>query len=103
MFSFASDCHGPKTKSLFLLADFWSFGVRQNRLGVWVKKFLENLPQMINRNVDQIIYCYGEYQPIFDEIRQNMPEIQFYEGFPDVKGITDPYFHTLMIIDDLQN
>ena len=32
-----------------------------------------------------------------------MPEIQFYEGFPDVKGITDPSFHTLMIIDDLQN
>ena len=58
---------------------------------------------MINRNVDQIIYCYGEYQPIFDEIRQNMPEIQFYEGFPDVKGITDPSFHTLMINDDLQN
>ena len=58
---------------------------------------------MINRNVDQIMYCYGEYQPIFDEIRQNMPEIQFYEGFPDVEGITDPSFHTLMIIDDLQN
>jgi hypothetical protein len=58
---------------------------------------------MINRNVDQIIYCYGEYQPIFDEIRQNMPEIQFYEGCPDVKGITDPSFHTLMIIDDLEN
>jgi ABC-type dipeptide/oligopeptide/nickel transport system ATPase component len=90
----------PKLKACFCLQISGPSGSGKT---VWVKKFLENLPQMINRNVDQIIYCYGEYQPIFDEIRQNMPEIQFYEGFPDVKGITDPSFHTLMIIDDLRN
>jgi ABC-type dipeptide/oligopeptide/nickel transport system ATPase component len=90
----------PKLKACFCLQISGPSGSGKT---VWVKKFLENLPQMINRNVDQIMYCYGEYQPIFDEIRQNMPEIQFYEGFPDVEGITDPSFHTLMIIDDLQN
>jgi ABC-type dipeptide/oligopeptide/nickel transport system ATPase component len=90
----------PKLKACFCLQISGPSGSGKT---VWVKKFLENLPQMINRKVDQIIYCYGEYQPIFDEIRQNMSDIQFYEGFPDVKGITDPSFHTLMIIDDLQN
>ncbi len=70
---------------------------------VWVKKFLENVAQMIDQKVDQIIYCYGEYQPIFDEIRQSVPDIQFFEGFPDIKSRTDPSFHTLMVIDDLQN
>ncbi|CAB4020088.1 Hypothetical predicted protein, partial [Paramuricea clavata] len=71
---------------------------------VWVKKFLENIDKMIDRKVEyQILYCYGEWQPIFEEIRQNIPQIQFFEGFPDVKSMTDPSFHTVMIIDDLQN
>ena len=71
---------------------------------VWVKKFLENLDKMIDRKVDQILYCYGEWQPAyFCEIRQNIPQIQFFEDFPDVKSMTDPSFHTVMIIDDLQN
>jgi ABC-type dipeptide/oligopeptide/nickel transport system ATPase component len=70
---------------------------------VWVKKFLENIDKMIDRKVDQILYYYGEWQLIFDEIRQNIPQIQFFEGFPDVKSMTDPSFHTVMTIDDLQN
>ena len=68
---------------------------------MWVKKLLENLSLMLDRRVDKIIYCYGEYQPIFEEMRQSQPSIQFIEGFPDIKNMTDPSYHTLLVVDDL--
>ena len=49
------------------------------------------------------MFCYSESQKIYEEIRQQLPHIQFYEGFPQIKDFTDPSFHTLMVIDDLQN
>ena len=38
---------------------------------------------MIDKKVEQIIYCYCEYQPIFQEIEKRT-QIQFIEGFPAV-------------------
>ena len=90
----------PRLRSYFCLQISGPSGSGKT---VWVKKLLENVDYMIDKKVEQIIYCYGEYQPIFQEIQTKLPQIQFIEGFPDVKSITDPSFHTLMIIDDLQN
>ena len=90
----------PRLRSCFCLQISGPSGSGKT---VWVKKLLENVDYMIDKKVEQIIYCYGEYQPIFQEIQTKLPQIQFIEGFPDVKSITDPSFHTLMIIDDLQN
>ena len=58
---------------------------------------------MLDHKVDKIIYCYGEYQPTYEEMRQSQPSIQFIEGFPDIENMTDSSYHTLLIIDDLQN
>jgi hypothetical protein len=55
---------------------------------------------MMSPPPDQIIFCYGEYQPIFREY----PEVQFVDGLPDMSA---PQFngqkHTLLIIDDLMS
>ena len=40
-------------------------------------KIVGNLSDMIDRVVDRLLYCYGEYQPIFEEIRQNLFRIRF--------------------------
>ena len=69
----------------------------------WVKKILENVDQLIDHKVEKILFCYAESQKIYEEIRQQLPRIQFYEGFPQIKDLTDPSFHTLMVIDDLKN
>ena len=90
----------PKLKACFCLQ---ISGLSGSGKTVWVKKFLENADKMIDRKVDQIIYCFGENQPIYEEMLQKLPHIQFYEGFPQIKDLTDPSFHTLMVIDDLQN
>jgi ABC-type dipeptide/oligopeptide/nickel transport system ATPase component len=90
----------PKLKACFCLQ---ISGLSGSGKTVWVKKFLENADKMIDRKVDQIIYCFGENQPIYEEMLQKLPHIQFYEGFLQIKDLTDPSFHTLMVIDDLQN
>ena len=37
--------------------------------------------------VHRIIYCYGIYQPLFDTMKKDVPNIEFYEGI-----ITDFFF-----------
>ena len=50
------------------------------------------------------MFCYSESQKIYEEISTTqLPHVQFYEGFPQIKDLTDPSFHTLMVIDNLQN
>ena len=70
---------------------------------VWVKILLENVDYMIDKKVEQIIYCYGEYQPIFQEIQKNFRRFSSYRGVSWLKKLNGSVFHTLMVIDDLQN
>lgn len=51
---------------------------------------------MINPAPDNIVYCYGEYQQIFN----NYPYVTFSEGLPDISQF-DGKRSTLLIIDDL--
>ena len=57
----------PRLRSCFCLQISGPSGSGKT---VWVKKLLENVDYMIDKKVEQIIYCYGEYQPIFQEIKK---------------------------------
>ena len=46
----------------------------------------------------KILYCYGEYQPIFP----NYPNVVFNEGLPDMTQF-DGKESVLLVIDDLMN
>ena len=52
---------------------------------------------MIQPPPENIVYCYGEYQPIFNEY----PYVTFNEGLPDVSQFDGK--PTLLIIDDLMS
>ena len=68
----------------------------------FVKRLLENADVMINPSPLNIVYCYGQYQPLYDEMKRNIPNINFIEGFPeDVNTYFDPRQPSLLIIDDL--
>ena len=67
----------PRLKACFCLQIAALSGYRKT---VWVKKFLENVGRVVDRKVDEIVYCYGEYQPLFDEMQQMLPQIQFIVG-----------------------
>ena len=36
---------------------------------------------------DKILYCYGIYQPLFDQMRKDVPNLSFHHGLPDVEDI----------------
>jgi len=57
----------------------------------WVLKLVQNALQMIDPLPSRIHYCYGEYQPIFDNYRQ-MTDSMFDGSQP-----------TMLIIDDLMS
>ena len=52
---------------------------------VWTKKLL--LSSLIQPSPERIVWCYGQWQPLYDNIRKEIPRIEFVNGIPDhLKG-----------------
>ena len=64
----------------------------------FVFRLIKQANQMIDPPPEHIVYCYGEFQPIFAEF----PDVEFNEGLPDVSRF-DGRKRVLLIIDDLMN
>jgi hypothetical protein len=60
--------------------------------------FIKEANKMIHPPPENIVYCYGEYQPIFN----NYPYVTFNEGLPHIDQF-DGKQPTLLIIDDLMS
>jgi hypothetical protein len=65
---------------------------------VFTFKLIKQASKIIYPAPEKIVYCYGEFQPIFCEY----PQITFNEGLPDVAQF-DGKQSTLLIIDDLMS
>ena len=63
---------------------------------VFVRKFLDKLHDMVVPVPEEIIWCYGEWQPFHTE----MSGIKFIEGLPDMDQWQDNK-RRLVVIDDL--
>lgn len=51
-----------------------------------------------------ILYCYGIYQPLFDEMQKVIPNITFHKGLPAMELIekyTEDRHHKILVCDDL--
>ena len=54
------------------------------------------------RASDNIIWCYGIYQPAYDDMSTCIPNITFVQGVPsDLESIIGPSIRNLVVIDDL--
>ena len=65
----------------------------------WTNKLLSN--NMFTQPVSSVLYCYGVWQDYFEKM--NIPNIEFYEGLPDldkIKSLNDGKFHVI-VLDDL--
>ena len=59
---------------------------------------------MIDGAPENIIWCYGMYQPACDEMRKSIPNISFLEGVPgDMETQINPSIQNLVVIDDLMH
>ena len=68
----------------------------------FVKHLLESREEMSNGAPQNIIWCYGIYQPAYDEMLRTIPTINFVEGVPgNLQEMIDPSIRNLVVIDDL--
>jgi hypothetical protein len=65
---------------------------------VFTFRFIREATELISPQVDKIMYCYGEYQPVFNEY----PDVVFHEGLPDISQF-DGQHKILLILDDLMS
>ena len=70
----------------------------------FVKCLLESGEDLIEGAPENIIWCYGIYQPAYDEMQRNIPNITFVEGVPsDLESMINPSIRNLVVIDDLMH
>ena len=63
---------------------------------LFVQRFIQHLHDMTDPVPEEVIYCYGEWQPIYN----TMKGVQFVEGLPDVDQWSGEK-RRLVVIDDL--
>lgn len=70
----------------------------------WVEKLLKQAPFMFSEPPVSILYCYGVFQDLFNQMKQEIATpIQFHEGVPTEEIMTDfndGKFH-IIVLDDL--
>ncbi len=64
----------------------------------FVFRLIENADVMIDPTPRKIVYCYSEYQQLFDKYRR----VDFRQGLPDLQDF-DGSEPVLLVIDDLMN
>ena len=71
------------------------------RKDVLTLKLLKNVEEMFKDEIPKIIYCYGAYQPCFVKFKEQIPNINFVQGFPE--DILDLFENQpgILIVDDL--
>ena len=73
----------------------------------FVKRILENAHLMFKEPPTFVLYCYGSvWQPMFDDMQQNVKSICFHEGLPTKAKLLDIYrdnVHFICALDDLMS
>ena len=68
----------------------------------FVKRLLEAGEEMIQGAPERNIWCYGIYQPAYDEMQRTIPNFTFIEGVPsDLESMIDPSIRNPVVLDDL--
>ena len=73
----------------------------------WTYRFLQNSKDMIQgKPVRKVMYCYGVFQPLFDDMVKTIPNFELHQGLPNsevIQEFTRDGEHNLIILDDLMH
>ena len=68
----------------------------------FLKRLLEAEEDITDGAPENIIWCYGMYQPAYDEMLKTIANIMFVEGVPgDLETLINPSVRNLVVIDNL--
>ena len=48
-----------------------------------MRRLLQHVEDMFDRSFEKIVYSYGEFQSLFIEMKNEVENIEFVEGFPE--------------------
>ena len=68
----------------------------------WTRKLL--LTSLIQPPPERILWCYGQWQPLYEDLQKRIPWIEFVHGIPDYLNspqFINPGKRNLIIFDDL--
>ena len=70
----------------------------------WVKTLLESKDKIIDPQVERIVWCFGQWQPIYDTLKRSIRNIEFVDGLPpDIDTYFNSKVKSLLILDDLMD
>lgn len=81
-------------------------GMTQSGKSTWLFHFLQNLEYMFEEDPPKkVMYNYGVYQSLYDDIKQKCPFVTFNEGLPTADSVKDfaNGDHSVIVLDDLLN
>lgn len=67
-------------------------------------ELLKQADEMFQTPPTTIFYCYGIYQSLYDSMKKDIRNIEFFNGLPsqeDLEGWASNDFHNIIILDDL--
>jgi hypothetical protein len=73
----------------------------------WVKKLLTFSKELFSDKPPfKILYCFGLWQPQYEEMENNIPNITFNKGLPtisQIESISAEKKHSIVVLDDLMS
>ena len=69
-----------------------------------IKQVLEERSKWIQPPPERILWLYDQWQPMYDEMTQTIPGIEFYKGIPsdiEKEHFLDQKTRNLIVLDDL--
>lgn len=70
----------------------------------WVFKLLQHKDEIFEKQPEKVLYCYGIYQPLYEEMERTFPFVTFHPGLPsesDLIGLSGAC--NLVVLDDLMD
>ena len=70
-----------------------------------VKRMLSECNFLFDQPVSKILYCYTAFQPLFEIMEKEIPNITFHKGLPSesvLESLASDRSHTICVLDDLQ-
>ena len=70
----------------------------------WLYQLLRNKDDMFENPPEKVLYCYGMYQPLYEQMEKELPFITFQQGLPsisDLETLANEKTCNLVCLDDL--
>ena len=70
----------------------------------FTRRLLRHKDDLFIPKPDKVLYCYGQFQKVFEDMENELPFIEFVHGLPSeekIKEFANPNQHRIIVTDDM--